>query len=60
MIQIIENGTVIDGLGHPPKRADVIIEGERILSVGDAPPEAAGPAQRIDAPQSERPVRPNF
>ena len=46
---IIENGTVIDGLGNPPKRAAVVIEGERILSVGDAPPETAGPVQRIDA-----------
>ena len=48
--QIIENGTVIDGLGSPPKRADVVIAGERILSVGDAPPpEAAVKMERVDA-----------
>ena len=47
--RIIENGTVIDGLGNPPRRADVVIKGERITSVGDAPPEAAEPVERIDA-----------
>lgn len=46
---IIENGALIDGLGNPPKRTAVVIEGERILSVGDAPPETMGPVQRIDA-----------
>lgn len=47
--RIIENGTLIDGLGNPPRKAAVVIEGERILSLGDAPPEAAGPVERIDA-----------
>ena len=46
-MRIIENGTVIDGLGSPPRQADVVIEGERIVQVGGAAPE--GECERIDA-----------
>ncbi len=31
---VIRNGTVIDGTGAPGRRADVAIEGDRIISVG--------------------------
>ena len=45
--RIIENGTVLDGLGAPPRQANVIVEGERIVQVGGAVP--AGDCERIDA-----------
>jgi N-acyl-D-amino-acid deacylase len=32
---IIEGGLVVDGTGAPARRADVAIEGERIVAVGD-------------------------
>jgi N-acyl-D-aspartate/D-glutamate deacylase len=32
---VIRNGTVVDGTGAPPRRADVAIEGGRIVAVGD-------------------------
>jgi N-acyl-D-aspartate/D-glutamate deacylase len=32
---VIRNGTVVDGTGGPPRRADVAVEGERIVAVGD-------------------------
>jgi N-acyl-D-aspartate/D-glutamate deacylase len=41
---IISNGTVIDGTGRPPFRADVGIEGDRIRAV----------APRLEAPAAER------
>jgi len=47
---LIEHGTVIDGTGRAPFRADLLIEGERIAALGPAP-EIAGdaPLTRIDA-----------
>jgi imidazolonepropionase-like amidohydrolase len=48
---LIENGNIIDGLGNPPFRGSVVIEGDRIRAVikaGD--PKIAGEfGQRIDA-----------
>jgi N-acyl-D-amino-acid deacylase len=32
---VIRNGMVVDGTGAPARRADVAIEGERIVAVGD-------------------------
>jgi N-acyl-D-aspartate/D-glutamate deacylase len=32
---VIRNGTVIDGTGGPSRRADVAIEGDRIIAVGE-------------------------
>ena len=32
---VIRNGTVVDGTGAPARRADVAIEGGRIVAVGD-------------------------
>ena len=34
MTVIIRGGTVVDGTGAPPVRADVVIEGERITDIG--------------------------
>ncbi len=31
---VIRNGTVVDGTGSPPRRADVAVEGDRIVAVG--------------------------
>ena len=45
---IIRNGTVVDGTGAPRRRADVAIDGDRIVAVGDV--SAHEPATReIDA-----------
>ena len=42
----IRNGTVVDGTGAPARRADVAIDGDRIVAVGND----VGPArQEIDA-----------
>ena len=40
--QIIENGTVIDGLGNPPKRADVVIAGRAHPQRGRCPAARGG------------------
>ena len=32
---VIRNGVVVDGTGGPSRRADVAIEGDRIVEVGD-------------------------
>jgi N-acyl-D-aspartate/D-glutamate deacylase len=32
---VIRNGTVVDGTGGPPRRADVAVEGQLIVAVGD-------------------------
>lgn len=46
---LIRGGDVVDGTGAPRRRADVAIEGDRIVAVGDDASEA-GPARRtIDA-----------
>ncbi|BDG61498.1 N-acyl-D-amino-acid deacylase family protein [Caldinitratiruptor microaerophilus] len=44
---IIAGGTVIDGTGGPPRRADVGVNGDRIAAVGDLSRDEAG--RRIDA-----------
>ncbi len=43
----IVNATVVDGTGAAPRVANVVVEGGRILSVGNAPPPAG--ARLIDA-----------
>jgi N-acyl-D-amino-acid deacylase len=35
---VIRGGTVIDGTGAAPRRTDVVIDGDRIVEVGDAQP----------------------
>ena len=32
---VIRNGLIVDGSGGPPRRADIAIEGDRIIEVGD-------------------------
>ncbi len=44
---IIRNGTVYDGLGSPAEAADVGINGDRIVAIGDLSAARAG--QEIDA-----------
>jgi N-acyl-D-aspartate/D-glutamate deacylase len=39
MTLAIRGGTVVDGTGAPPVRADVVVEGERVVALG---PDAAG------------------
>ena len=34
MTVAIRGGTVVDGTGAPPVRADVVIEGERVVAIG--------------------------
>src|SRR5581483_4217814 len=34
---VIRGGTVVDGTGNPPRRADVAIDGARIVAVGAVP-----------------------
>ena len=41
MKTLIANGQLLDGLGHAPTRADLLICGDRILDIGRFPPEAA-------------------
>lgn len=45
---LIRNGTVVDGTGAPPRRADVVIEGDRIVAV-DEPGEISAAKPTIDA-----------
>lgn len=45
----IRGGTVVDGTGAPPVRADVVIEGDRVTAVGDADGAGAGADTVIDA-----------
>ena len=44
---IIRNGTVVDGTGGPSIRADVAIDGDRIVAIGDLGAETA--TREIDA-----------
>ncbi|MGE0483234.1 MAG: amidohydrolase family protein [Gammaproteobacteria bacterium] len=48
---IISGGLVVDGLGNPPRRADVVVRDGRIVGVHDAaePPVVPPAARRIDA-----------
>ena len=43
---IIRGGTVVDGTGGPPRTADVVIDGDRIVAVGRAD---ASARREIDA-----------
>ncbi len=52
---VIRNGTLIDGTGDPGRRADVAIQGDRIVEVGDIEGTAA---RTIDA--AGRVVTPGF
>ena len=53
---VITGGTLVDGTGAPPRRADVGIDGDRITAVGDV--DAGGAKQVIDA--EGRHVTPGF
>jgi len=44
---VIRGGTVVDGTGAPPRRADVVIDGDRIVAVGEL--DSAADAQVLDA-----------
>ncbi len=54
--QIIRNGTIIDGTGGPSRRADVAINGDRIIAVDSLSSSTAG--VEIDA--TSRVVAPGF
>ncbi|GIU87809.1 MAG: amidohydrolase [Acidimicrobiia bacterium] len=43
---VVRGGTVVDGTGAPPRRADVAIDGDRVVAVGDLD---AGGRREIDA-----------
>ena len=45
---LIAGGTMVDGSGGPPRRADVGIAGDRIVAVGDLPRSAA--SRVLDVP----------
>ena len=53
---VFRNGSVIDGTGSPPRRADVAVSGERIVAVGDIP--AGTGAREIDI--AGRAIAPGF
>ncbi|MGI8937011.1 MAG: N-acyl-D-amino-acid deacylase family protein [Iamia sp.] len=53
---VIKNGTVVDGTGAPPRRADVAVDGDRITEVGQV--DASGAGRVIDA--EGRHVTPGF
>lgn len=53
---VIVGGTVVDGTGGPSRRADVAIDGDRIVEVGDV--DRSGATQVIDA--EGRLVTPGF
>lgn len=53
---VIRGGIVVDGTGAPPRPADVAVEGDRIVAVGDV--DAAGAGQVIEA--DGRIVTPGF
>ena len=44
---VVRNGTVYDGTGSPGRRADVAVDGDRIVSVGEVPAEVD--AVEVDA-----------
>ncbi|MBN4064685.1 amidohydrolase family protein [Dehalococcoides mccartyi] len=46
---VIRGGTVVDGTGSAPIKADIGITGERITAVGDIPASASESAKTIDA-----------
>ena len=46
---VIRGGTVVDGTGAAPVKADIGISGERITAVGEIPTTARESAKTIDA-----------
>ena len=47
---VIRGATVVDGLGHEPKRADVAVKDGRIVAIGEVKdPGSQGGAETIDA-----------
>ncbi len=46
---VIRGGTVVDGTGAPPKKADIGITGKRIATIGDIPATGSETAKTIDA-----------
>ena len=52
---VISGGTVVDGTGAPPRRADVAIKGDRIVKIGSV----SDPA-RITIDASGKLVTPGF
>ncbi len=46
---VIRGGTVVDGTGAPPVRADIGIKGERITAVGDIPQSADASVKTVNA-----------
>jgi N-acyl-D-aspartate/D-glutamate deacylase len=46
---IIRGGTVVDGLGGPPRQVDVLVAGDIIIEIGDVSAEQAHGAREIDA-----------
>ena len=49
MTVVIRGGTVVDGTGAAPRRADVVIEGERVAAIGNDAASSVRDAQVIDA-----------
>ena len=52
---VIRNGTVVDGTGAPSVRADVAIDGDRIVAVGEStatPPARSTPTAGSSPPAS--------
>lgn len=49
MTVVIRGGTVVDGTGTPPRRADVVIEGERVAAIGPDAGSSVGDAEVVDA-----------
>ncbi|MDP7090577.1 MAG: amidohydrolase family protein, partial [Dehalococcoidia bacterium] len=46
---VIRGGTVVDGTGAPPIKADIGITGERITAVGDIPETTSESSRLVDA-----------
>jgi N-acyl-D-aspartate/D-glutamate deacylase len=46
---VIRGGVVVDGTGAPARRADVAIDGERIVAVGDDVAELGRPRRTVEA-----------
>jgi N-acyl-D-amino-acid deacylase len=44
---LIRGGTVVDGSGAPPARADVAVQGEQIVAVGELDDTGARPGRHL-------------